>query len=127
MKSNAENMKTLRQYRAIRKECIRCGSPLDHEGYKTCSRCRDYMSIYKKDGSENEPNTTYFYTRNVNLSKVKKRELYDHIIKRRISLKSLASEVGLSTRTIENLLYTDRKYNKRTKELINSFFNKEIL
>lgn len=120
-------MKTLRANRILRGECIRCGKKLKSSENKNCLECCQYMKKYKKTGKTDVPNTTYYYNRKIYKDRITKPLLNEVIIEEKISIKELANKTGITTRTINRLLFTNENYSKSTKEKINHYFGKIVL
>jgi len=127
MNKNANYMKTLRANRILRGECIRCGKKLKSSEGKNCLKCCQYMNKYKKTGKIDTTNTTYYYNRMAHKNKVTKPILNNLIVEEKLSIKELANETGITTRTISRLLFTNENYSKLTKERINNYFGKNVL
>lgn len=108
-------------------ECARCKKKLKSCDYRICEKCTEHLAVSKKNEKSQKPNATYFYNRTLDHSQITKPKLLKAMTEKQISIMELSHETGLSIRTISNLLYLNKNYFKSTKNLINNYFNEEIL
>lgn len=129
--TDSKTMKKLRDKRRKNNKCTRCGKKVYNKENTICSKCRDYLNYYKKNGYA-PPNNKIKVVNRSPVNEIKNKKLVNAMKKKskkldnKIGTKKLAEKIGSSQRSLQRWIYTENEPSNKFKKKINKYFDKEI-